>query len=390
LNPYGVLLIGGMRTHQANYAAAFAADSRCRLVAVTCEPDIAEQRAAHYRQLAQHLNVPYICDLDEALSRDDVHIVSSTPAIERRRQVAVRCLEADKHVYLDKPLAGSMDDADAIVSASKQSSGRTQMFTFNTATWVQAAQRAIEAGRVGEVKAIHAETLFAKGRGGSVPKDTVRVEKPTPLRYTFVEAKREMFDLVGYSLAVIGALTGLEAETVVGHTGNYVFAEHVGVDVEDFGALAVTLRGGITATALGGRFGWTSHPKAGPLRIVIIGTKATLTFDAYRPRIEVYNDEPDFTSPAVDPLDPMGMWRPSSPQYAPKPKRRWVALTEAENVVAMDIAAFIDCIDEERRPPIDAQAAAANLEIVLAGYVSASRNEPVKLPLPRTSSKGWA
>ena len=387
MNKYGVLLIGGMRTHQPNYAPAFAADPRCRLVAVTCEPDMDEERTAHYRQFAEHLNLPYISDLHQALQRADVHIVSSTPAIEQRGQVVVRCLDAGKHVYLDKPLAASMEDADAIVSASKRSSGRTQMFTFNTAAWVQRAKQAINAGHVGQVKAIHAETLFAKGRAGTAGKTASRVEHPTRSRYTFVEAKREMFDLSVYSLAAISALTDLEAQSVVGHTGNYIFAEHVGVDVEDVGALAITLRGGVTATALGGRFGWTSHPKAGPLRIVVIGTKATLTFDAYQPRIEIYNDEPDFTMPPVDPLDPMGMWRPSNPRYAPNPKRRWVALTESENVAAMDVAAFIDCIEEERQPSMDAQAAALNLEIVLAGYISASRNESVRLPLPRTSRR---
>ena len=37
-NPrYGVLLVTGSHTHQENYAAAFAADRRCRLIAVSDE-----------------------------------------------------------------------------------------------------------------------------------------------------------------------------------------------------------------------------------------------------------------------------------------------------------------------------------------------------------------
>ena len=31
---YGVLLVSGSHTHQENYGAAFAADKRCRVVAV--------------------------------------------------------------------------------------------------------------------------------------------------------------------------------------------------------------------------------------------------------------------------------------------------------------------------------------------------------------------
>ena len=37
---YGVLLIGGYRTHQENYARMFAADPRCQLIACSDEPDV--------------------------------------------------------------------------------------------------------------------------------------------------------------------------------------------------------------------------------------------------------------------------------------------------------------------------------------------------------------
>ncbi|MCS6860808.1 MAG: hypothetical protein NZT92_10875, partial [Abditibacteriales bacterium] len=38
--PFGVLLVAGRRTHQENYATYFAADPRCRLVAVTDEEEV--------------------------------------------------------------------------------------------------------------------------------------------------------------------------------------------------------------------------------------------------------------------------------------------------------------------------------------------------------------
>ena len=141
MTDYGVLLVGCKRSHQESHAAVFAAQPRCRLVAVAAEAGDPEGRVHQYQQLADELNLPFIPDLDEALARDDVHIVSSTPAVERRGAVAVRCLEAGKHVYLDKPLAGSVEDADAIVAASRRAVGRAQMFTQNEAGWVKAARR---------------------------------------------------------------------------------------------------------------------------------------------------------------------------------------------------------------------------------------------------------
>ena len=41
---YGVLLLGGNRTHQENYALSFAQDARCRLVAFADEPDAPPER----------------------------------------------------------------------------------------------------------------------------------------------------------------------------------------------------------------------------------------------------------------------------------------------------------------------------------------------------------
>ena len=107
-----------------------------------------------------------------------------------------------------------------------------------------------------------------------------------------------------------------------------------------------------------------------------------MSFDPWRPRVEVYNDESDFTAPPVDPLDPMGMWGASGPEFEAPPKRRWMGMDEESNVMVADVASFIVCIEQDRQPAIDAVAAASLLEVILAAYVSAARGEAVSLPLP--------
>ena len=266
MSEYGVLLIGGKRTHQEAHGPIFANHPRCSLVGVAAEPDEPDFRKGSGRALAEQLAVPYLADMDAALSRDDVHVVSSTPHVERRGDILVSCIEAGKHVYMDKPLAGSLEAIDAIVGAASRADVKTQMFSQNRAPWVQEVRQAVEDGTVGEVVSVHAENIFAKGRAGSVLPGTVRREKSPVERYTFIGAKREMFDVGVYSLAWIHMLTGRAVESVFALTGNYFFADHAAVDVEDFGAMALRLEGGVTATAVGGRFGWSSHPKSGPQR----------------------------------------------------------------------------------------------------------------------------
>ncbi len=381
LAEYGVLLVGGSRTHQESHARVFAAHPKCRLVAVTDEEGVSEYRAELDRRLAREHGIPYVADLDEAL-RMDVQIVSSTPEVERRGRVAVRCMEAGKHVYLDKPLAGTLADVDGIVDAADRTGVTAQMFTTICSEWAQAARRAVRSGRVGELRAVHVENLFAKGRAGTVPDGAARREKERVGRVTFVEAKREMFDVSIYCVTLAHWLTGQRVETVYCQTGNYFHAQHARLDVEDFGAMALRMTGGVTATIVSGRFGAASHPQNGPQRIVLIGTEGALTFDAYRPRVEVYNDDPDFTHPPLHLMDPMAMWASTAAENPPVPKRRWAAFEQADPMMS-DVAAFIECIETGRRPEIDPQTAAASTEVILAGYASAARKEEVALPLPR-------
>ena len=377
----GVLRIGGRRSHQESHAEVFSTHPKCKLVAVTNGKDVSDYRAHLDRQLAKDHGIPYISDLDEAL-RLDVQIVSSTPEVEGRPQVAVKCLEAGKHLYLDKPLAGTLLGLDAIVRAYDSAHVTAQMFTTIHSEWARDAKRAIEDGSVGRLKTLHIENLFAKGRAGTVPVGTVRREKERPERFTYVEAKREMFDVGVYCIALLHWLTGRHTKTVYCQTGNYFHAQHARVDVEDFGAMSLKMDGSLTATILAGRFGATSHPQNGPQRIVLVGTKAVLTFDAYRPRVEVYNDTLDFVQPPLHLMDPMAMWGSTAIDNPPRPKRRWASF-EQGNPMEADVAAFIECIETGRTPDIDPRAAATLSEVILAGYVSAARGKEVSLPLPR-------
>ncbi len=383
MSKYGVLLVSGRRTHQEGHAAAFAANSMCRLVAVADEGDVPDTRAELNRQLANDLGIPYISDLGEALDLEEVDIVSMCADVERRGRVASRCAEAGKHLYLDKPLAGTLQDLDAVVSAVEKAGVASQMYSNVHSPWARAAKEAIDSGRVGELESVHVEVLFAKGKAGTVPEGTVRRENERTGRYTFVEAKREMFDIGVYAIVLAHWLTGRKTESVMGLTGNYVFSEHASVDVEDFGAMALTMEGGVTATVVSGRIGWMSHPKGGPQRIVVIGSKGTMTFDGSRPRIEVYNDEPDFVTPYIHPMDPMGMWASTQRESNVAPKRRWVSAGGERPGLIDDVAAFVDCLERGEEPVLTAKKAAPMVEVILAGYVSAARGEPVKLPLPR-------
>ena len=375
---YGVLLLGGHRTHQENYAPQFAQDERCRLVAFADELEAPPERIALARSLAEELNLPFIPDLDAALAREDVHIVSLCTDVERRGRVGTKCAEAGKHVYLDKPMALNPEGTNKIVTAVAKSGVRTQMFSNIHSTWARTVQQALTNGRIGELKAIHCDVLFSKGHPGSAPVGEKRIEKPARERYSFVEAKPEMFDVGVYAVSMVNWLTQRRVQRVFGRTANYFFQEHHNCDIEDFGALVLTLEDGITATIVGGRYGWQSHAQGGVRKVHLVGTKGTLTFDASANRLEVFAAEPAFEPPSPHPLDPMGMWSSTQAGIGMQPKQQWIDVSSGDDG-PREFSAFIDCIENDVESEMNAEFAAHSVEIISAGYRSAASGEVINL-----------
>ena len=376
---YGVLLLGGYRTHQEMYSRYFAAEPRCRLVAFSDERDAPPERVELGRAFARDFGLPYIPDLDEALARDDIHIVSLCVEQERRGRVGVRCAEMGKHLYLDKPMAMRLEDAQAIVKAVKKAGVRSQMYSNVLSSWARSAKQALESGEIGELRAIHCDLLFAKGNAGTAPVGHKRKQKAPLERYCFVEGKPELFAVGVYPVAMINWLTKKAVKTVFGKTANYFFKEHIACDIEDFGTLVLTLEDGITASVAAGRVGWMSHPQAGAKRLHLVGTRDTLVLDASQSHLEVFADEPAFRPPPPHPLDPMGMWGSTQVKSGSPPKQLWISVDDGGTEQQNEVRAFVDCIEEGKECEMNAEMAVQSVAVITAGYQSAATGEVVRL-----------
>lgn len=377
---YGLLLVTGGHTHQETYAADFAADPRCRIVAVTDEVDVDSRRRTLNERLASALGVPYLPDLNQALTGQDVQVVSICTPPERRGRVIVRCALAGKHLYLDKSLTPQLVEADAIVAAIRQAGVRSQMFSFVTQPWAREARDLLTSGRLGQLRAIHADVFFAKGKPGPARLGTPRQEEYPPQRHQLVEAKRELDNVGVYPITLVRWLTGRKFRTVFGITANYFFEEHQRHNVEDFGLLACTLEDGLPVTIAAGRFGWTSYPAAALNRLLLVGSEGTVMVDVNRPRLEVYTDEKPWVMPPIHPNDPMSFWDSTQAEVHVQPKRTWLPLRPAP---PSDASCFLDCLDAGRDSDMPAAEAALATEVLLAGYRSAATGAVVTLPLPR-------
>ena len=148
MSQFGLLLVTGNQTHQENYARAFAADPRCRLIGLTDESCPA-RRTQLNRQLADELGIPFFENFSEAIQRDDVDLVSICAEPERRLRLTLDCIEAGKHIYFDKDPAPTVADALKIASAVADKGLITQAFSLIRVPAAAQAKRAVDAGKLG-------------------------------------------------------------------------------------------------------------------------------------------------------------------------------------------------------------------------------------------------
>lgn len=108
------------------------------------------------RELAQRFQVPHIStDRQEFAQSDDVDLVSVVTASSDHAAVAIPALEAGKHVLIEKPMAASLEDAEAIVAAAQKAYGKcmvAHICRFQAPFYH--AKRLIDAGELGEIALI--------------------------------------------------------------------------------------------------------------------------------------------------------------------------------------------------------------------------------------------
>lgn len=377
MSEFGLLLITGNQTHQENYARAFAADPRCRLIGLTDEPDVSPRRRQLNQDLADELAIPYLDDFDAAIHRDDVDLISICAEPERRRDLTLACAEAGKHLYVDKDPAPTVADAWQIASAANENNVLTQAFSLVRLPACQRARAVIRSGELGTLTSLHCDVTFAKGIGGTADLNRPRVENSQAERFTFTDSKREFLCCGYYALVLFQWLTGKRFTSVDAVTANYFFAEHQANDVEDFASVMLGMEDGLETTITAGRCGWMSHRSYGIHEIRLIGTAGTVTIDAHQPRLEIGSDATPWTQPvSPHPEDPMGFWSSTQKAGGVLPKEDWWLL---ESVGRSDAACFLDCLEQNRPSDVPAEMAAHCVDAVHAVYASAASGETVLL-----------
>jgi predicted dehydrogenase len=104
--------------------------------------------------------------VDELLSNPDVELVSVATPHPSHAELTIRCLQAGKHVLVEKPMTIDLDEADRMLAAARDA-GRTLATVFQRRWWPAAmrAKQAIEDGKIGQPVLGEASLAWLRTRG---------------------------------------------------------------------------------------------------------------------------------------------------------------------------------------------------------------------------------
>jgi len=306
-----------------NLIRNFASLPECNLVAVC---DVNPDRLA---SIAEKYDVYTTTRLEEVLADPHIEAVAVATPAESHRQIAEACLMAGKHVYVEKPLAASSRDAEALVRLA-QETGRILMvghlFLYDPA--VNRLISLVQDGAVGQIRYVHG---IRTSMGGTARLDTNIV-----------------WDALIHDAYILPALLGRSPWRVL-----VVGQAYLSPGLEDVAFVTFDFGDGALAHVY---VSWYALEKA--RRMTVIGSDAILTYnDLSKPKLTLYARRYEQSSERDPRGRPRWHWRDGGSQ---------IIETEDIEPLRAECEHFIGCVRTGQRPRTDGRAGLEAVQILEA------------------------
>lgn len=286
-------------------------------LALICDVDTVRGRS-----LAADLGVGFEKDRRKVLERPEVDAVAVATPAETHAEVALAALAAGKHVYVEKPIALKVADANAMAAAAK-SAGRVLM--------------------VGHLLQYHPVfvKLLALVRDGAL--GTLRYAYSNRLNQGRIRTEENaLWSLAPHDFSMILALAGEMPDRVTA-TGQAAVQRNI----PDIVTTTLAFPGGLRAHVVSS---WLNPYKEH--RLAVVGDKAMAVFDDTAPKWE---DKLTLYRHRV-------AWKGAVPEFV-KGEAERIAVVEGEPLAA-ELAHFLDCVAGKSKPLTDAREATRVLQVL--------------------------
>ncbi|MBU4200767.1 MAG: Gfo/Idh/MocA family oxidoreductase [Verrucomicrobia bacterium] len=131
---------------------------------------VSTRRPDRLQEMAARFNVAKTyTDYNELLRDPELDAVSIVTHFNDHRDIAISALKSGKHVFLEKPMAATPSDCDAIIAAADGAKGMLMVgHICRFDPRVVLAKQALDAGRIGKIVSMHAARNLPASIGGGV------------------------------------------------------------------------------------------------------------------------------------------------------------------------------------------------------------------------------
>ena len=287
----GVAVIGGGmagRAHAAGYRTAttlFGTDRPdVRLVAIAdTNTAVADDTAKRYGYQRAEYDWRAIADAP------DIDAVSVVVANHLHREIVEGLLAAGKHVLCEKPLAGALADAEAMVAAAEQSDRVTAVgYTYRRSPAAEAIRRELAAGTIGEL--IHFNGHYWCDYALDPTSPITWRYRGGPGTGALADVGSHLLDLAEFICGPIAEVSGATFSTLItrrpepvgvtyGHTKGEVSDETAAVENEDMATFTTRFDNGAAGTFSASR---VAHNLPDGLAFELFASKGSAAWDLHR------------------------------------------------------------------------------------------------------------
>lgn len=252
--PLTVAVLGFWHVHADDYAREVREHPATELLAAW-DPD-----AARGREGAERLGVEFVADLDELLARPDLDAVTITTATADHPTVIRAAIEAGKHVFTEKLLAGTVEDAQTLVDLARDRGVALVVSLPQLSTdRIRTARRLVDEGALGDLTYVRFRMAHDGWLGGWLPDHFGDPDAALGGALT---------DLGCHPVYLVQHFLGARPESVASS-----YASHTGRPVEDNAVVSMRYPGGAIGVAEA-----SNVTVPGAFAFELRGTRGTLLF----------------------------------------------------------------------------------------------------------------
>ena len=227
-------------------------------------------------------------DWRAAIERDDIDLIDIVTPGDTHAEIAIAALEAGKHVLCEKPLANTVEEAQAMAEAAERAAAKGVRamvgFTYRRVPATTFARDLVAAGKIGEIRQVRAVYLQDWLADAEAPL-TWRMKKELAGSGALGDIGAHIIDLTQYITgqrltSVSGILETFVKERPLLQSGRGLSGtastERGEVTVDDLALFTGRFDGGAVGSFEATRF---STGRKNALRVEIAGSTGALSFD---------------------------------------------------------------------------------------------------------------